>query len=75
MVIEKRVLLLAIYKKKDSESLTDILITLENSNLFSLKDGKKLLKELKQDNYIENNSLTLTGIAKAKLVDEEFKIK
>ena len=74
MDIEKKVLLLAIFKKKEEESMNDVLITLENSKLFTLKEGKKYLKELKSEQYIENNNLTFSGLAQAKLVEEEFKI-
>lgn len=74
MDIEKKVLLLAIYKKKDDETLNDIVITLENSKVFTLKQGKKHLKELKAQNYIDNNVLTFTGIAQAQSAENEFKI-
>lgn len=74
MDIEKKVLLLAIFKKKEEESFNDILMTLENSKLFTLKEGKKYLKELKNEHYIENNNLTFSGLAQAKLVEEEFKV-
>lgn len=74
MDIEKKVLLLAMYKRKEQESLNDVLITLENSKLFSLKQGKKYLKELKSEAYVLNNELTLKGIETAKVVEQEFKV-
>lgn len=74
MDIEQKVLLLGIYKKEEDESLNDVLITLENTKVFTLKQGKKYLKELKALNYISNNELTVTGIAQAQLVEKEFKI-
>lgn len=74
MDIEKKVLLLAILKMKENETFTDALITLEASKVFTLKEGKKYLKELKSEQYIDNNSLTFSGIAQAKLVEAEFKI-
>ena len=72
MDIEKKVLLLAISKMKDDETFTDILITLENTKVFTLKQGQKYLKELKNENFIDNNSLTFAGVAK--LVEEEFRV-
>jgi hypothetical protein len=74
MDIELKVLLLAILKKQENETLTDILLSLEASKVFTLKQGKKYLKELKSERLICENELTLTGIAQAKRVEEEFKI-
>lgn len=74
MDIEKKVLLLGILKRKEEESLNDILFTLEQSKVFSLKEGKKLLKELKNEAFIINNELSLKGVSKAKEVELEFKI-
>lgn len=49
--INKRVLLLAIYKKKDDESFMDVVKTMDNSKVFTLKQGKKYLKELKKETF------------------------
>lgn len=72
--MELRVLLLALYKKEDGESFKDIILTLENSRLFSLKEGKKFLKILKELNYITDDGFTMLGIEKAKEVEMEFKV-
>ena len=72
--IEMMVLLLAIYKKEENESLIDIVKTLENSNVFSFKEGKKFLKILKNDKYILDDRLTMIGIQKAKEAEMAFKI-
>ncbi len=72
--IELRVLLLGIYKRADDETLTDVIKTMENSRVFSLKQGKKYLKELKTLGYIVDNNLTMIGIEKAKIIELEFKI-
>ena len=74
MDIEKKVLLLAIYKRKEHESLNDVLITLEASKVFSLKQGKKYLKELKSENYLQNNELTVVGITLVQEVEKEFTV-
>ena len=72
--IELRVLLLALIKKEDAESFSDILGVMEDSRVFTKKDGKKYLKILKDLNYIVDDGFTMIGIAKAKEVEMEFKI-
>jgi hypothetical protein len=72
--MELRVLLLALYKKEESESFKDILLTLENSRLFTLKEGKKFLKLLKELQYINDEGFTMLGVQKAGEVEMEFKV-
>ncbi|MEA3497685.1 MAG: hypothetical protein U9R16_01375 [Campylobacterota bacterium] len=72
--IEQRVLLLGLYKKEDGETFNDILGVMENSRVFTKKIGKKYLKNLKELNYITDDSFTMLGISKAKEVEAEFKI-
>ena len=74
MDINEKVLLLAILKKESDESLNDIVLKLENTGMFSLKEGKKLLKKLKSEQYINDSFLTFKGEAIAKNVEQEFKI-
>ena len=74
MDINEKILLLAILKKESDESLMDIVIKLEVTGLFSLKEGKKLLKNLKKDEYVSDSNLTLKGELIAKNVEQEFKI-
>ena len=74
MDINEKVLLLGILKKDNDESLNDIVLKLENSGLFSLKEGKKLLKNLKKDEYVLDSSLSVKGELLAKQVEQEFKI-
>ena len=74
MDIVERVLLLAILKKESNETLNDVVLTLENTGLFSLKEGKRLLKKLKSEEYISDSYLTLKGEVTAKNVEQEFKI-
>ena len=74
MDINEKVLLLAILKKESNESLNDIVLKLENTGMFSLKEGKKLLKKLKSEQFISDSFLTLKGDAIAKNVEQEFKI-
>ena len=72
--LEQRVLLLAIYKAKEDESLNDVVNIMVDTRVFSLKDGKRYIKKLKELNYINDNGLTFIGIEKAKEVELEFKI-
>ncbi|WP_121628063.1 hypothetical protein [Poseidonibacter antarcticus] len=74
MDINEKILLLAILKKKENETLMDIVTTLENTQLFSLKEGKKLLKKLKSEEFIIDGILSLKGNLIAKEVEQEFKI-
>ena len=75
MQIEQKVLLLGIYKKADDESLQDVLLKLEETGMFTLKEAKKLVKRSKDAGYLENDKLTLIGLDKAKEIEEEFTLK
>jgi putative heme degradation protein len=72
--INEKVLLLAIYKKESDESIKDVLLKMENTKVFSLKDAKQYLKILKSNNYIQDGALTMVGEEMAKQVELEFKI-
>ncbi|RUM67495.1 MAG: hypothetical protein DSZ05_02565 [Sulfurospirillum sp.] len=74
MQLEKKVLLLGIYTKEDDETIQEVLLKLEETGMFTLKEAKKLLKELKEEGYMEGSQLTLKGFDKGKEVAEEFKI-
>lgn len=74
MDLNEKILLLAILKKEENETLMDVVLKLENTNLFSIKEGKKLLKNLKKNEYISDSFLTLKGDLVAKQVEAEFKI-
>jgi len=70
--INKQVTLLAILKKEKDETLNDILVKLENSRVYSLKEGKQILKELKDEKLLKEGELTLLGIEKAKEAEKFF---
>ena len=74
MDIVEKVLLPAILKKESDETLNDVVLKLENTNLFSLKEGKRLLKKLRSEEFISDSYLTLKGEVTAKNVDQEFKL-
>lgn len=72
--IEKRVLLLGLYTREEDETLQDVLLKLEETGMFTLKEAKKLLRELKDEGYVEGNRLTLKGLERAKSVQDEFRL-
>jgi len=72
--IEKKVFLLAIYKKQGDETLTDVIAQMEDAKVFSFKEGKRLLKEFKTDKLIIESELSFSGLAIAKAAEQEFKI-
>jgi hypothetical protein len=75
MEIEERVLLLGIYKRKEGESLNDVIMILEDAGVFTYKEGKKLLKSLKSNGYISEDRLTVIGTQKAEEIEREFTLK
>jgi hypothetical protein len=72
MDTNEKITVLAIYKKEDTESINDILIKLENTGSFDLKEAKQILKQIKQKNYLVDGKLTITGLTKAKEIEKEF---
>jgi len=72
--IEDKVLLLAILKKEADEKLEDILMMLENSRVFTLKEGKKRARRLREEGYLQDGELTFKGEVAAKGAEAEFKL-
>ena len=70
----KQVLLLAIFKRKEDESIKDALINVVDTGSFTQKQAKKYLKELKAEKLIDDDSLTFLGIEKAKQVEMMFRL-
>jgi len=70
--IEERVFLLGFYTKPENESLRDVLISLANTGMFTLKEGKKILKKLQKEQFIIDGELSFKGLAEAKKAKEEF---
>ena len=46
---------------------------LVDTGMYSLKEAKKIFKELKAQMYLSNGQLTLKGITAAKAAELEFK--
>ena len=74
MQIEKKVFLLKMLKRESDESIKDVIIILADTGVFTLKEGKKIRKELEREGYIKDGNLTMLGVAEAKKADEEFRL-
>ena len=70
----KRVFLLGILKKESDETLDEVTKSLVNTGMFDLKEAKRVLKELKEAQYIVNEELSMKGLAIAKEAEAEFKL-
>ncbi len=70
--IEKKVILLKLLLKEEDETIAEMLKALVNTGMFDLKRAKKLFKELENDGYIKDNSLTFIGDIEARKAKEEF---
>ena len=71
--VVERVCLLALMKKEPEETLLDIQKMLVNTDMFDMKECKKVFKMLKDEQYISNEQLTMKGVIEAKLAEEMFK--
>ena len=70
----KKVSLLAILKKKDGETIDNVMETLMDTNMFLSRDeAEKVFRELRDNNYIVGDSLSMIGLLEAKKAEEEFK--
>ena len=71
--VVERVCLLAVMKKEPGETLLDIQKMLVATDMFDMKECKKVFKMLKDEQYISNEQLTMKGVMEAKLAEEMFK--
>ncbi|MBD3789875.1 MAG: hypothetical protein IE885_05870 [Campylobacterales bacterium] len=69
----KKVTLLGILKKQPDETLNDVMLMLVDTGMYTLKEAKRVFKELKAEMYLSNGQLTLKGITAAKAAEMEFK--
>ena len=74
MDILHKITLLALLKKQKDESIDEVLKMLVNTGSFTQKEGKAIIKELKQLKLIDEVGLTFVGTAKAKEAEAEFKL-
>jgi len=73
LVIEKRVFLLAVAKREEGETLNDVVEMLVETGMFDKKEGKQVLKELREANYIVGENLSMMGVMEADKAEKEFK--
>ena len=71
--IEKRVFLLAVAKREEGETLNDVVEMLVETGMFDKKEGKQVLKELHDANYIVGENLSMMGVMEADKAEKEFK--
>ena len=72
--LEEQVLLLGIAKRQEGETLKEVLFQMEQVGAFSLKEGKRMLKKLKAEGYLEGEELTVKGAEAARAAEAMFKI-
>ncbi len=73
--IIKKVFLLSMLKKEEGESLSQVLIGLVNTGMFDKKEGRKVMKELIDEQYIVNEELSMKGVIIAKNAEIEFTLE
>ncbi len=71
--VVERVCLLAMMKKEPDETISDIRKMLVDTGMFDMKECKRVFKNLEDDQYISNGSLTIKGILEAKEAERMFK--
>ncbi|WP_456393494.1 hypothetical protein [Nitratifractor sp.] len=72
--INKRVFLLGILTREPGESIREVTLSLANTGMFTLKEGKKIRKELEAEGYIVEGELSVKGMIEAKKAEEEFRL-
>jgi len=73
MDIFKKVFLLAIAKREEGESMEETMKSLVNTGMFDMSEAQKVLDELRAENYIVGDNLSMTGIVVANQAEQEFK--
>jgi len=69
----KQVTLLGIMNKKPDETLNEVMHMLVGTGMYTLKEAKRIFKELKADKYLVDGHLTLKGMTEAKVAEAIFK--
>ncbi len=68
----KKVLILALYNRKKGDTIQDVLIELDELKAISLKESKKLLKELKKEDLFINGEFSPLGLIKVQEAQQFF---
>ena len=69
----KQVTLLGIMKKKPDETLNEVMVSLVDTGMYTMKEAKQVFKELKGEKYLSDGVLTLKGITAAKEAEAMFR--
>ncbi len=73
--IEKKVILLRRFLEKE-ESISEVLKVLANTQMATLKELKRLFKELQKDGFLDSEgNLTFLGSLEAQKAKEEFTLE
>ncbi len=69
----KQVTLLGIMNRKSDETLDEVMHILVGTGMYTLKEAKRIFKELKAEKYLLDGQLTLKGLTEAKAAEAMFK--
>ncbi|HHB94104.1 MAG TPA: hypothetical protein ENK88_03075 [Campylobacterales bacterium] len=64
---------MAIAKREDGESMEETMNSLVNTGMFDMSEAQKVLDELRAENYIVGDNLSMTGVVVANQAEQEFK--
>ena len=70
----RKVFLLKLLTREPDETMKDVVASLANAGMFTLKEGEELKKKLEEQGYIVNNELSVKGVMEAKKAEQEFKL-
>jgi len=69
----KQVTLLGILKKKPEETPDEVMRMLVDTGMYTLEEAKGIFETLKNEKYLEGDTLTPKGITAAKEAEAMFK--
>jgi polyhydroxyalkanoate synthesis regulator phasin len=69
----RQVTLLGIMNRKSDETLDEVMHMLVDTGMYTLKEAKKIFKELKNEKYLVEGHLSLKGLTAAKEAEAIFK--
>jgi polyhydroxyalkanoate synthesis regulator phasin len=72
--IIKKVFLLGVAKREEGESIDEVMKSLVNTGMFDIDEAKRVLEELRQEQYIVGDNLSMKGVLVANKAEEEFRL-
>jgi hypothetical protein len=70
----RNLLLLSIYKREENISINEIIAQLDESGAMDIKEGKSILKQLRNEKLFSDGELTPIGVVEAKKAEEFFRM-